>query len=343
MKMERNGSATKSWRGNPKWLLCLATIAALVGNPVQAAENGVGFYLLGSKTVSSGILPPPGLYLQNDVYYISGSASAAKDLPLNGKLATGLKIKTWVEMPTLIWSTPIQVLGGNLVFMGIFPVGGPSVNADATLSGPGGGVIGTNLHGSIFTIGDPVFGSSIGWHAGDYHWNVGVLVNTPIGDYRVGGLANLSFNHWAEDLNASFTWLDSKTGLEISHSVGVIFNQMNDATQYRTGTQFHYEGGIIQHLPNNFAFGVVGYYFDQLTGDSGAGAVLGPFKSRASAIGGYAGYTFKVGEVPITASVKIFQEFDIKNRLDNGVAGFFTIAMPLSVASSPSSIPKIAK
>ncbi|CAM5479838.1 Protein involved in meta-pathway of phenol degradation OS=Afipia felis OX=1035 GN=BN961_01748 PE=4 SV=1 [Afipia felis] len=323
-------------------LSAAVSIATLTGVPAHAAENGVSFYLLGSKSVSSGILPPPGIYLQNDVYYNEGSLSASRDLPLNGKITAGLRVKTWVEMPTLIWSTPLQVLGGNVVFMGIFPIGGPSVDVGAVLTGPKGGVIGQNVHDSIFTIGDPVFGSSIGWHAGDFHWNVGMLVNAPIGDYRNGALANLSFNHWAEDFNASFTWLDSKTGLEISNSFGVIFNQINDATQYRTGTQFHYEGGVIWHMPNNFAFGVVGYYLDQLSADSGPGAVLGPFKSRAAAIGGYAGYTFKAGELPVTTSIKVFQEFNVRNRLENGVAGFFTIGIPLSVASSApaASIPR---
>ncbi|MGH6829912.1 MAG: transporter [Methylocella sp.] len=42
--------------------------------------------------------------------------------------------------------------------------------------------------------------------------------------------------------------------------------------------------------------GLVGYVYNQLTGDSGSGAVLGDFKSQASAINPQLGYFFKVGD-----------------------------------------------
>lgn len=336
MRMVRRLSASTLLSG-------VALSAAVWLTPVQAAENGVGFYLLGSKTVMSGITPPPGLYFQNDVYFNQASANPSKEFPFNGKVAAGIRSTSWLEIPTLLWSTPVQVLGGNLTFSSTVPVGHVAVDAALTLTGPNGGILGQNTRDTNFVVGDPVFGSSIGWHAGDLHWNVGVLINVPVGDYRDGALANLAFHHWGEDLNAGFTWLNSKNGLEISSAVGITFNQMNNATQYKTGDQFHYEGAIIQHLPNSLAFGLVGYHYQQITGDTGQGAVLGPFKGRVSALGGYAGYTFKVQQIPVTASVKVFREFNWENRLNDGVASYVTFAVPLSVASAPASPPKMTK
>ena len=43
-----------------------------------AAEGGIGFYLLGSKGPFAGVLPAPGTYINNDLYYYTGSASAGR-------------------------------------------------------------------------------------------------------------------------------------------------------------------------------------------------------------------------------------------------------------------------
>ena len=41
--------------------------------------------------------------------------------------------------------------------------------------------------------------------------------------------------------------------------------------------------------------GAVGYFYRQMSGDSGAGAVLGDFRSRVSGIGPQVGYIFPFG------------------------------------------------
>jgi len=40
--------------------------------------------------------------------------------------------------------------------------------------------------------------------------------------------------------------------------------------------------------------GLVGYFYQQITGDSGSGAMLGDFKSRVVGIGPQAGYFFEL-------------------------------------------------
>ncbi|WP_186813076.1 transporter, partial [Methylorubrum extorquens] len=77
--------------------------------------------------------------------------------------------------------------------------------------------------------------------------------------------------------------------------------------------------------------GFVGYFYDQLTGDTGPGDRVGPFKGRVTALGGSIGYTFKLGEIPISTSVRVLREFDTRNRFE-GAATWLTIAAPLWVA-----------
>ena len=69
--------------------------------------------------------------------------------------------------------------------------------------------------------------------------------------------------------------------------------------------------------------GLVGYFYYQLTADSGAGAVLGDFKSSVNGIGPQVGYLFKMGELDTYVNLKAYWEFGADNRPD-GWNGWLT-------------------
>jgi Putative MetA-pathway of phenol degradation len=79
---------------------------------------------------------------------------------------------------------------------------------------------------------------------------------------------------------------------------------MNTATDYQTGIEMHFEWELAEHLPFGLATGVGGYLYQQLTGDSGSGAVLGPFIGRVASVGPVLSYTFKSGEQQVTLSAR---------------------------------------
>jgi hypothetical protein len=56
------------------------------------------------------------------------------------------------------------------------------------------------------------------------------------------------------------------------------------------------ELGASQFLNEHLFVGVAAYYYQQISGDSGTGAVLGRFKSRLAGAGPQVGYLFPVGE-----------------------------------------------
>jgi hypothetical protein len=61
--------------------------------------------------------------------------------------------------------------------------------------------------------------------------------------------------------------------------------------------------------------GAVGYFYDQLTGDSGAGATLGSFLSRVAGVGPQFGYLFPIGDkLQGYLNLKGYWEFDVQNR-----------------------------
>ncbi|WP_457585768.1 SphA family protein [Ensifer canadensis] len=291
---------------------------------VQAAENGAGFYLLGARGPMAGLLAPPGTYIQNDTYFYFGELGGSRQLPVGGQVVADVDVKLIADFVTGLWVLPEDVMGGNLGFSAIVPFGGPKVDASVSLPGE----LSRGVEDSIFTIGDPVVGASLGWHEGDFHWSTNLSVNIPIGDYHKGEIANLSFNRWAADLTFAGTWFNPETGIDLSGAAGFTFNGENPATDYRTGTEFHTEWALSKQFTPQFSAGFIGYFYQQVTGDSGSGARLGDFKGRVASLGGTVGYNFKMGDTPVSLRLKVFQEFAAKNRAE-GTAGFVTVSFPI--------------
>jgi hypothetical protein len=77
-------NCTRPFVGVPSRIALAATLVFALQQQAQAAEGGVGFYLLGSRGPRAGVVPPPGFYVQNDFYVYSGSAGADRDLPIGG-------------------------------------------------------------------------------------------------------------------------------------------------------------------------------------------------------------------------------------------------------------------
>jgi hypothetical protein len=311
-------------------VLILATFLGGHMNRASAAESGYGFYLLGSTTTNAGILPPPGTYVLDYNYFYSGDTNFALDVA-GVVLEGGVDASLYANVPAPLWVAPGKVLGGNIGFLMLVPIISKDVSAGTGITGPLGNIVEINPQDQETKFGDIVPGMMLGWHHGNWHFKTHTLVNVPIGFWERGNLANAGFNRWGIDNAAAFTWLDPKIGLELSAMAGFTYNWENPTTDYKTGTEFHVEYAAVQNFSKRFALGINGYFYDQVTGDSGAGARLGSFKGRVAAIGPVMNVNFQVGKIPVAANFKYFREFDVENRLE-GDAGYITLTMPLSVA-----------
>ncbi len=297
---------------------------AMFAVPAQAVEGGSSFYLLGSKTTMGGYMPPPGVYgaIQNYVY----SGSADIDFQTGGvELSGGVDADAYVALPTALWVLDTDIFGGDLAFSLTTPFGGKWLDV-GILTGLHG--IELNAQRDNFAFGDPVLGTSLGWHDGNLHYTIGSLINVPIGQWERGNPVNMGFNRWAIDTTAAITYLNSQTGVELSGAAGITYNFENPDTDYKSGTEFHAEAAAMMHLSPSFSIGVNGYAYKQITGDSGSGALLGDFKGQVLAFGPAMDYTFHIGHTPVVTNFRYFYEFDVENRL-HGHAGFFNIVIPL--------------
>jgi hypothetical protein len=278
----------------------------------------------------AGFVPPPGTYVSDYEYYYTGSASgrAAESVALRrigARTTTGAELtleakinadgQALYSMPSVLWVAPQKVFGGQVGLGVAVPFGWKKVDVDvdalATLSLPIGITLQRGQHFDIqdssSNVDDPVPNVVVGWHEGKWYWNVGGLLNVPIGEWEERNIANIGFGHWALDTSAAVTWLDPNTGFEASAAAGFTFNWENPDSDYRTGTEFHVEFALMEHFSKRFSVGIVGYYYDQVSGDSGAGAVLGPFEGRVTAIGPSATYTFQLGKLPLATSLRWYR------------------------------------
>ena len=89
---------------------------------------------------------------------------------------------------------------------------------------------------------------------------------------------------------------------------------MNPYTAYQSGITMHLELSASQYLTERFLAGVAGYFYQQITPDSGSGATLGPFMSRVAGVGPQLGYDFNFGSRSASISTRGYYEFAAQNR-----------------------------
>ncbi|WMJ71221.1 transporter [Stenotrophomonas sp. 24(2023)] len=296
----------------------------------RAAEGSTGVYLLGMKGQGAALAPPPGLYYQNDSYFYRGSLGGSRVLPTGGRFASGVDADAFVNLSTLLWSTPWQFGGGRLGLSATLPVGRKSLDASLVTDFPrlGGGST-RGRSDALTTYGDPSLGANLSWRSGRLFWQTGLSVNVPVGDYRRDRLANVSFNRWGTDLTTAVTWLDVEKGRDLSLAAGYTVNGSNHATDYRSGDELHLEAAASQYLSPAWSLSLLGYHYQQVSGDSGSGALLGPFKGRTSAIGAGVSYSFQAGGRAISTRLKYFHETAVENRARSNNL-FLTVSLPLS-------------
>ena len=270
-------------RRAPLLLLTVAAALALPNDqPASAAEAATRIYLLGSKTAMAGFVPPPGTYVQSLTYYYKGDT--ADLIAFADRLTVGLDASALLDLGVITWIAP---------FRRVRAYGRKEAEANLELSllrAP----IDLDVKDSETAFADIVGSAIIGWHAGNWHWNFNALVNAPTGFWQRRRLTNIGFNRWAFDASAAVTWLAPKSGIEVSGSAGLTFILENPANDYQTGTESHLEFALMRHIGKDFSFGLAGYHSQQITSDSGAGARLGDFKGRVSAVGPMLTYSVTV-------------------------------------------------
>jgi hypothetical protein len=295
-------------------LLVPALLLAMAGS-VRAEEAASGHYMPGATASFIDALPgKPGLALVSLGLAYIGSASTT--FPIGGQLAAGVDASAYAENLAGFYQFDRDILGGQYVMGVVLPL--LTMEVKGTLNTPLGNVKKVDNETGL---GDMLFFPfMLGWTAlgGDLKYDVRLGIYAPTGEYHVGKLANLGKNYWTFEPTATISWISSKIGLEVSAFTGFDINTENTATDYESGTSWHLEATVAQHLPLLGGFVGVGanaFVYTQITGDDGAGAVLGGFKGHTIGIGPVASYIYKGEKTTVAGEVKWLPEIDTDKRL----------------------------
>jgi hypothetical protein len=302
----------------------------LMGSAAHADEGGVSFWLPGQYASLTAVPGAPGFAVPVIYYHSSVDAGGQRNFVSGGNLVAGLDAKADLVLmvPTYVFAQPVA--GAQASVSVGWGVGHMSAKVDAVLTGPHGHSISASTSDSVTGGSDLYPTASLKWHDGTSNWMAYVAGDAPTGVYHVGRLANVSINHWALDGGGGYTYLDPKKGHEFSILAGVTYNWENHDTDYRNGVDGHIDWAVSQFLNEQLFLGVSGYVYQQLTGDSGAGATLGSFKSRVFGAGPQVGYFFPVGKEKGFVTLRANWEWGAQNRPE-GWNLFLEAEVPLKV------------
>jgi hypothetical protein len=270
-------------------LICLALAA---GTEALATENGGGAYPNGAEDFMSGAVPPPGNYFINYIDYYS--ADKFKNGPPDFKLSVAADTLRFIHI------TDKQILGG---FWG-FHIFLPFVYMDVNAVGM------SDRRGSLGDIiVDPFI---LSWHGKNWHAVTAVDVYMPTGNYDRFHLANPGRNYWTFEPIIAGTFICPLTGVEVSAKFMYDFNTKNNATDYLSGQEFHFDYAIGKKI-GDFNVGAAGYFYQQVTNDEHFGIKVASdngFKGRVFAVGPAVKYDYK----NMSLSAKYLFETAVENR-----------------------------
>jgi hypothetical protein len=242
----------------PCHLLFSATLlAASVGLQAQT----VGHYPAGAEGIKAATLPPPGVYLRdyNFGYF-------ASEFPVGGP--PGFEsLDAYIQAPRLIWITEWKVLGANYGADLIVPFGWQQVKAN--LPAPGGHTVWRD-----FGLGDiQIEPLLLAWHGKQWDAAFAYAWWAPSGDFSPANPASIGKGFWSQMFTFGGTYyFDAEKTWAASLLNRYEFNQPNLDTGVRGGQILTMEWGLSKSLSKTLEVGLIGYYQQQVTDDSGPGA-----------------------------------------------------------------------
>ena len=220
--------------------------------------------------------------------------------------------------------------------------GNVGAGVNASLTGPLGNTISGSKFDNRNTLADVFYQGTLKWNQGVNNEMVYITGNIPSGTYDAGRLANLSFGFVAFDVGGAYTYLNPQTGHEFSVAAGVTYSLTNPDLQYQNGIDFHLDWGASQFVTKNVQVGLAGYYFQQITDDSGPGAKLGGFRGMAVGVGPQLGFLFPVGDMQGYLNVKAYKDLAVENRPE-GWSGWVAFALTPKAPEPPPTATPIAR
>jgi hypothetical protein len=222
-------------------------VTGLLAQSASATEDGGSNYLPGFYgDFQMGVMP------KVKGFYLSNMFSAYQD----PKAVTG----SLLELPGIFYVTDKQIFGGDFA-TGIWP---------AVLLIKDNRV---DNNQARLAFGDPyIMPVSLSWDWGDIQVDVFEGIIAPVGYYKKNQLSTGS-NIWTFDHNLAVTF-KLPADNEFSMDLGYMNSTQNQATHYTNGDEVHFDYMLGHYIQTDFALGVVGSYYQQVTADHAPADIL---------------------------------------------------------------------
>jgi hypothetical protein len=258
-------------------LLVLAVSLASLPDILQAQPSA--HYAPGVEGIKGASLPPPGVYFRDYNYFYW--ADQLNDSSGNKIGPADLDAFTYVNLPRLLWITDTKFLGGYVGVDGFLPL----VYQQASANTPGG-----PFSSDTFGVGDLFAEGTLSWHLKQFDFALGSGVDMPTGDSPTspGPSTKPGLGYWTFMQTAGATWyIDEEKTWAVSALNRFEFNTEQRDTEITYGDAYTLEWGVSKTLIKVLDVGAVGYYQQQVTGDSN-----GQPLNRVAAVGPEVGLAF---------------------------------------------------
>ncbi|MGL4808316.1 MAG: SphA family protein [Giesbergeria sp.] len=298
-------------------VIAIAT-ATLAAPPSQAGEGGTSHPVPGSMSALIDAVPVtgPGLFVKPMVMNYRGEAKAL--IPTAAGVVANLEATVNTLAVVGGYTFGEKLFGATYTAVAALPYSFMDVSANAQLPGGGTRRISNNVSG----FGDlTVIPVMLGWKDADSPWQFNALlpIYAPTGSYELGRLGNPGLNYWTFDPIVGVAYNNAQNGFNAVLNTGYAINTTNSATDYKSGEMLHFDGSVQQILPVGnglLTLGLEGFYFQQTSCDSGAGATLGCFKGKTAGLGPAVGYILPLSKTEtLVLEAKWLAEIDVEKRL----------------------------
>jgi len=304
-----------------RWLTSLfVIIVSTISTFALAEEGGSGHYFPGSmSSFIDGVPTEETIIFRLNLLAYDGEFDSDIKVPVAGLTALDVQVESAAVGFTGLWRPPVEI-GERWSYAAAITVPFIDLEVEADVAVPADPLGRTvRRRDSASGLGDILlFPLMLNYNVSpalNYNFRLGFYA--PTGDYEKGKLANQGKNFWSVEPTLAAIYLNPKNGREFSAFLGATFNEENDKTDYKSGTQMHLEMTAAQHFPlwgGLAGAGVTGFWYEQVTGDSGDGASYGDFKARSRGIGPVVSYTGKLGANDLVAEFKWLHESGVKRR-----------------------------
>lgn len=274
--------------------LFLALVLMAVCIPARAQPSA--HYCPGGEGVLCASLPPPGLYLRD--YNIFYTADRLDDP--NGKSAGPPNFNTFVyaQVPRLVWVSNTKFLGGNVGASALVPI--EDIHARAG-----------SFDSTTFSAGDLYVDVLDAWHWKQFDFVFAPGMWLPTGDSSAPPTTRAGMGYFSGMFTVGgVAYLDRAKTWSISAVNRYEINDEQRYTHITPGQAYTVDWGIGKQVARRLNLGLAGYYQQQVTSDSGSGAVH--VRDRVIAVGPEINVT--IPKIDVLASLRALREVAAEDR-----------------------------